>query len=259
MRCWIISLAAAVALSCSVKEDRTGCACILVLDMTSCSDAPDNVRIDLRTSGGRIEQDFIPGRDSPLYEYPVPKGMCTLSAYICPRELSQETEAIVIDPGDNCPELFASVSSFEAAGETAQHRVVLHKQYAGVTLDLGDSSWQGSDCTVIAKGEVCGVSLADLRPLEGIYLYQVPAAGDGTRRFRLPRQTGAGAQALTLELQAPGAAPRTFDLGKYLQEAGYDWDAEDLQDITVKVRDSEILVEISSCDWTIQSRQTVVI
>lgn len=261
MRCWILSMAAVMALtaSCSVKEDRSECACLLVLDMSSCSDAPDNIRIDLRTLDERIEQNFIPGQDSPFYEYPVTKGVCSLSAYLCPRELSSGTDKITFGQGENCPELFASCSVFEASGETAEHKVVLHKQFATVTLDLEDSPWNALPCTITVKGEINGMTLSDLKPIKGKYVYEVMPDASGIRSFRLPRQTESSASELSLELSAPGGSPQVFDLGKYLSEAGYDWQKEDLEDITVKVRKTEIEVEISGSDWSIHSTDVIVI
>lgn len=261
MRCWILSMAAMMALtaSCSVKEDRSECACLLVLDMSSCSNAPDNIRIDLRTLDERIEQNFIPGQDSPFYEYPVTKGVCSLSAYLCPRELSSGTDRITIEEGENCPELLASCSVFEASGETAEHKVVLHKQFATVTLDLEDSPWNGVSCAITAKGEVNGISLSNLKPIEGRYVYEIVPDASGNRSFRLPRQTKSSASALSLELRTPGGSPQVFDLGKYLSEAGYDWQMEDLEDMTVKIKETEIEVVITGSDWSIHPTDVIVI
>ena len=261
MRCRILSIAAILALtaSCSVKEDRSECPCLLVLDMSSCSDAPDNIRIDLRTLDERFEQNFIPGQDSPFYEYPVTKGVCSLWAYLCPRELSTGTDRITVEQGENFPELYASCSVFEASGETARHKVVLHKQFARVTLDLEDSPWNGAPCEITVKGEVKGITLTDLRPVEGRYVYEVVPDVSGIRSFRLPRQTESSAAALSLELRTPGGIPQIYDLGKYLSEAGYDWQTEDLEDMTVKIRKTEIEVEITGSDWTIHSTDVIVI
>ena len=254
-----IAVAAAVSSSCSIKEDRAGCACLLVLDMTSCSDAPDNVRIDLRTADETIERDFIPGQDSPFYEYPVTKGLCSLSAFLCPRELSPGTDRIIVEPGENCPELFASSSVFEVSGETAEHKVVLHKQFAVVTVDLEESHWNASACEIAVKGDIKGISLTDLNPIEWQFYYEVPSDAQGNRTFRLPRQTEGSSATLTLELRAPGWSPQVFELGEYLAQAGYDWQSEDLQDVVVKLRNSEIVIETNSADWTIHSTEIIVI
>lgn len=261
MRNRILSLIAVTALAtaCSVKEDRTGCACLLVLDMSPCANAPDNIRIELKTLDERIEQNFIPGQDSPFYEYPVTKGSCVLSAFLCPRELSSGTEKIIIEEGENCPELYASLSVFEALGETAEHKVFLHKHFATVTLDLEESSWDSQSCDIRVEGGINGISLTDLKPTEGKFCYEAPVNGLGRRTFRLPRQTQGSVENLTLLLGAQGRSPQIFELGKYLSEAGYDWEMEDLQDVEVKVKESEIVIEILSSDWIIQSTEVIVI
>ena len=257
----IISIlaAAAIVMSCSIKEDRSECACLLVLALTECSDAPDNIRIDLRTLDERIEQNYIPGQDRPFYEYPVTKGSCSLSAFLCPRELSTGTEKIIVSLGENSPELYASRSVFEASGETAEFLVVLHKQFANVVLDLEESPWEGVDCEIIVSGAVNGISLATLDPIEGRFRYNVPVGRQGERAFRLPRQTESSAGMLTLELKSGDGSPQVFELGKYLSEAGYDWKEEDLRDVVVKIKESEMVIEIISSDWITDSTDVIVI
>lgn len=259
MRCRILSLMASIAVlsSCSVKEDRSECACLLVLDMSPCTNAPDNIRIDLKTLDERIEQNFIPGQDQPFYEYPVTKGVCSLSAFLCPRELSSGTDRILINPGENCPELYASRSVFEVSGETAEHQVVLHKQFAAVTLEFEDSGLGCQDCDITVMGEINGISLVDLKPLEGQFRYEVPASAQEKMTFRLPRQNERSSGNLVLEIRRQGGSPQVFELGKYLSEAGYDWGKEDLEDIVVEIKESEIVIEISSSDWIIQSAEIV--
>ena len=261
MRWWILSMAAAAALasSCSIKEDRTECACLLVLDLSSCANAPDNIRIDLKTLDDRIRKDIIPGQDNPFYECPVAKGACSLTAFICPGKLSSKEDYITVEPGENFPELYASKSVFEASGETLEHKVVLHKQFATVTIDLDDSPWDEATCEITVKGSISGISLSDLKPVQGQFIYIVPADEQGKRTFRLPRQTEGSVGDLILEIRTAGGSPQIFELGKYLSEAGYDWEMEDLQDITVKIRESEIIVDIKSSDWIIQTTEVIVI
>ena len=62
-----------------------------------------------------------------------------------------------------------------------------------------------------------------------------------------------------LELRRPGGSPQVFELGKYLSDAGYDWQEEDLEDINVKIRESEIVIEICGSDWINQPTDIVVI
>ncbi len=259
MRCRILSLMASIAVisSCSVKEDRSECACLLVLDMSPCTNAPDNIRIDLKTLDERIEQNFIPGQDKPFYEYPVTKGECALTAFLCPRELSYGTDRILIDPGENCPELYASRSVFEVSGETAEHKVVLHKQFASVILNIEDSGLSRQDCDITVIGGINRISLVDFKPLERQLRHNVPVSAQEKLTFRLPRQNERCSGILVLEISRQGGSPRVFELGKYLSEAGYDWGKEDLEDIVVDIKESEIVIEISSSDWIIQSAEIV--
>ena len=99
-------------LSCSVKEDRSLCACRLTVDLSSCTGAGDLIRIRVLTADEIIGRDFIPGEDSPYYEIPVSKGSCSLEAFLCPQGLQAGSGGISVAPGESCPELYAFCSSF---------------------------------------------------------------------------------------------------------------------------------------------------
>ena len=67
--------------------------------------------------------------------------------------------------------------------------MVLHKQFAEVTVNLDESPWNAATCEIAVKGGINGVSLTDLKPVEGRFYYEVPKDPRGVRTFRLPRQT----------------------------------------------------------------------
>ena len=176
-------------LSCSVKEDRSLCACRLTVDLSSCTGAGDLIRIRVLTADEIIERDFIPGEDSPYYEIPVSKGSCSLEAFLCPQGLQAGSGGISVAPGESCPELYAFCSSFQAAGETAGQKVELHKQFSQITLVLEDSPWDDPGCVFEVTAPSAGISLPEMDAAGGGFRFQVPYSGPGQRLFRLPRQT----------------------------------------------------------------------
>lgn len=245
--------------SCSVKEDRSLCACRLTVDLSSCSGASDIIRIRVCTADEVIERDFIPGEDSPFYEIPVSKGSCSLEAFLCPRGLQADSGAISVAQGDGCPELFAFASSFDASGEAAGQKVTLHKQFATITLVLEESPWDNPESRFTVIAPSAGISLPDLGAIEGGFRYEIPYGGPGERSFRLPRQEQGDAGRIVLELTSPDGRTHTVELGRMLQEAGFDWSAEDLGDAVLSIRAGEFLLEISGSDWENQKIDTIII
>lgn len=238
--------------SCSVKEDRSLCACRLTVDLSSCAGASDLIHIRVLTANEVIERDFIPGEDMPFYEIPVSKGSCSLEAFLCPQGLQAGSGAISVAPGDSCPELYAFCASFEATGETAGQTVRLHKHFTEITLLLEDSPWDNPGCTFLVTAPSSGVSLPGLEAAGGGFRYEIPYSGAGERSFRLPRQDEGGAGRILLELTAPDGYHQTVELGRMLSEAGFDWNAEDLPDVVLTIRGGEVSLEITGADWEIQ-------
>lgn len=252
-RLLLTAVLAATLLSCSVKEDRSLCACRLTVDLSSCSAAGDLIHIRVLTSDQVIERDFIPGEDSPYYEIPVSKGSCSLEAFLCPQGLRAGTEGISVAPGDSCPELYAFSASFQAEGETAGQKVELHKQFAQITLTLEDSPWDSPGCTFEVTAPSAGISLPEMDAAGGGFRFQVPYSGPGQRLFRLPRQKESDADRILLVLTAPDGYRQTIELGRMLLEAGFDWNAQDLSDAVLSIRGGEVSLEISGADWEIHN------
>ena len=243
--------------ACSVKEDRSNCACRLTVDLSSCAGASEMIRLRVCTQDQVIERDFIPGEDSPYYEIPVSKGSCSLEAFLCPQGLQAGSGGISVAPGDGCPEIYAFASAFDASGETAGQKVTLHKQFANVTLLLEDSPWDSPECRFTVKAPSSGISLPDLGVLEGGFRYEIPYGGPGERSFRLPRQLESQAGGIVLELASPDGRTQTVELGRMLLEAGFDWNAEDLGDAVLSIRGGEFNIEITGSDWENQEIHTI--
>ena len=244
-------------LSCSVKEDRSLCACWLTLDLSSCAGASDLIRIRVISADEVVVRDFIPGEDSPFYEIPVSKGSCSLEAFLCPQGLQTGAGAISVAPGDSCPELYAFCSTFLAAGETAGQKVELHKQFSQITLTLEDSPWDNPGCAFEVTAPSAGISLPEMGAAGGGFRFLVPYSGPGQRLFRLPRQKESDADRILLELTAPDGYRQTIELGRLLKESGFDWNAEDLPDAVLSIRGGEVSLQITGADWEIQNISTV--
>ena len=74
----------------------------------------------------------------------------------------------------------------------------------------------------------------------------VPREGERVVSFRIPRQ---GDTKLTVTIQPEEAAAARFLLGEYIDRLGYNWKAEELQDIYVSVDLVRGLADVRVADW----------
>ncbi|MBQ1673109.1 MAG: hypothetical protein II064_03385 [Bacteroidales bacterium] len=99
------------------------------------------------------------------------------------------------------------------------------------------------------RGSTCGFDAADFTAIDGAYLYTVQE-NDGAGRIsvRIPRQRR---NDLVLEFWDKDDHTRRFTspVGLYLFAAGYDPDALDLTDYTIRIDFRQALLYLRVSDW----------
>ena len=240
-----------IAFSCSVKEDRSDCPCLLRLDFGSMPESEAGKRLLVSVNRGSeciIRDSLTPVREGGLYEMEVPKDELYVNLW------SEEAMEYVSDGelriplGDECP----AVRMFSAALDTrdCESRVIdvsLFKNYCLLTVSfVGDSGGLGQYLAGV-DGRVDGYS-PDGSPNEGEFFHFIQEYGDGSGNFRLllPRQRDAS---LKLDIFGDKGLLKSFSLGNYLRESGYDWTARDLKDATVLVDFAGTRITISVGGW----------
>ena len=232
----------ATCLSCSVKEVRDLCPCLLRLDFSG--------NDSMLLSGGVFAR--ICGQDSGFEvseTLEFDQGLSTCHSVRVPRE---ELRLLVVCPpdgsfltpdnGKSFPHLWMDCLEIAASGEASEADVVLHKSYCEISMSLrGSSAAEVLPFGLEVWGNVWGYSP------EGI-----PAAG----AFRVPVQDGAVCvprqidNSLKLDIVDGEGIVRTFALGNYMEESGYDWSAPDLADIQLEIDWSRTSVTFSIARWS---------
>lgn len=233
-------LAAAACLllscSCSVKEDRSACPCCLTIDL-NCIDF-ENI---LDGQDGALRLVLHEGRDTAYMgtalvdpalaelSVKVGRGVLTRGAWVMPGEANGGH--VRIAPGSECPPVWMGVSRVDCRGDEARDTIILHKRWCGVTVRMkgaGSTSWQFAS----AQSDVCGYA-ADGEVVMGNYNYVADCRG-GDFSFRIPRQVD-DSLSLTVGRGSPEApsSMKVFPLGRVISGSGYDWDAADLDDVSV--------------------------
>lgn len=257
--------------ACTVLEDRSACPCFVHVDLNSeRNQVCDSLRIMLDTPSGFSYRGTVLrseyGRDLCV-EVPSREGV-----YISVLDGSVEVESradvlpsVVIPVGEQCPEVYMYTSFLDTSGESVADSVVVGKNYCSVVmnftarnLDLYEVHIVGNVCGYAFGGdtegpaEVHGIGMV----LGGHFDYSPSTDDPVTCCFRLPRQMD---NSLQLVISAPGAPSRTFALGNYIAQSGYDWNAYDLDDIMMSLDFAENGFTVTVNNWSITEEFDVLI
>lgn len=221
--------------SCSVKEDRTACPCALYIDLCELPPAGVTLALTGEDYAGQLEA----ARDTTLV-VKVPKTGVRVLA------VSGATPGpdgrVVIPPGFDAPPLYLFSAGVPTPGDTAHVSVRLNKHYCQLSLTLESPPGWGEPYWTQVRGRVNGIC-QDGTPSEGEFSCRLDPGGV----IRLPRQHPASE--LWLDIVMPDRLVRSFALGTYMLEAGYDWTAPDLEDLPLEIRLSVTRISLSVGTW----------
>ena len=97
------------------------------------------------------------------------------------------------------------------------------------------------------ESECCGIDLRDLSPLSGEHIFPVREAPDGHMGFNLLRHDPGADIALAIYDRTQRAD--VLPIGDWMREIGYDWEEEDLKDITLDIDYARQRVWIALAGW----------
>jgi len=234
-------------IACSVKEDRNPCPCSLTVSFSD-PDITGPVEI-MGWDSGTIFRNRVRIEDCrPEWSKSVRKGVFILSA------CKGIAESVILTGHEiriptNCQadSLYAYFEKVDATGDRAHADVSLRKQFATVFLDIRKSEETVHACRFQVEGNTCGFDVLDFSPIAGPFFFEpVPAMGETVVTFRIPRQAD---DSLTVNIQPEDAPSACFPLGEYIRQLGYNWKAEELQDIFLSIDLVRGLVDLRVADW----------
>ena len=239
---------------CTVKEDRVPCPCYLNVSFADRDQVPQGAEVDLL--GWHDAELFRAGIDiaeyDPYWVRGVHKGFLTLSAYRGVEKVRDDGHYVLITPGNQADSLYAFHDEVDCTGDMAYSEVTFRKQFCTVHLDILRSASQMKDFRFLVEGNTCGFDLLSFEAVGGAFRCEpVPAAGARVVDFRIPRQVD-DSMTVTLWMRMPEGNYDdlgTFPLGQYIVRMGYNWTAEELQDIYVVIDLVLGLVTINVEGW----------
>ena len=233
---WGLFLIMTIEASCTVvKEDRTDCPCALHIELSGLPSYP----VNLSLSGKGYQQEWEIGRDTSLLAM-VPKSGVQLLA-IAGTSLPREN-AVRIPLGFDCPPLYLHTEWLETPEDSSRVKVQLQKHFCTLSLSFDGPAGWGEPYWAEVRGPVEGLSLEG-EPLEGDFSCRL----DVGNRIRLPRQNAE--DALWLDIAMPDRVIRSFALSHYMQDAGYDWSADNLDDLPLQINLSVTALTFRTGRW----------
>lgn len=239
--------------SCSVKENRDACPCRLELEFSG-EDAlrcREGIILTLLGVSGAAEgyahRDTVvdeTAEDKVVWSLDVPKGKMIVTS-VWPDDIRLEPDIhtgrlVSIPAGKDCPMLWTCCKEISLEKEAVRQSMTLSKNYCHLILRVEDTSGGPFPFRMEVRGNVCGYNL-DGTLQSGKFVAEVKNAGDTDEQsdsgtvegyINLPRQKD---NSLCLDIISEDEKVRTFALGNYIEDSGYDWSSENLKDITMTI------------------------
>lgn len=246
-----------LAPGCSVKEDRIECP-VYVTVLTD-----EFVRLGMNEGLVSFSGTRVIDREDVSFLSILRSGY----RQACPREFARAAvfsgaenyilveESMRVLPGCQAGLLWAYGESFCAKSDEYVIDATPHKQYCLVQFLFDDSPTAAPDYPwrFRIRAACSGMDIYTLEPLEGDYSACVGPNAVGTWYGVIPRQKS---NDLLLEVYLPeeghedrGRIDYVIDLGAKFEAMGYDWTAEDLRDVSVKVGFASAGITVSVQDW----------
>lgn len=237
-----------------IKEDRSECPCRLFLDFTDVDTSSIASADILMTSEEGFEfVDVVESGYFADYMIKVPSHQISLQVLAGAGHCLSSDMSVVIPYGEECPKLFRHESVINADSEVVKERIRLRKNHCVLTVQVEAGEDYPFKLTV--KGRVDGYG-SNLKPTVGDFSCRAVPDDSGQCVVVIPRQLDSS---LALEVDDGTGSVKTFAVGESIVAGGYDWEAEDLDDVTVTLDYSLTEIALEIIEWTEESVHEVII
>ena len=247
-------LSVIVAVSSCIKEDRSECPCRLVLDFSDIdTDVISAAAVSMTSADGFAYSEDVDRSDFDEYMVTVPRTEIEVNIWAGAGHLLNDDMSVVIPYGEDCPRVFLHESVLMTDFELVEEKVILKKNHCVLTVQVEKGGDYPFDLTV--KGRVDGYG-SDFRPSVGEFSCRTQPDSLGRCVVVLPRQLDSS---LMLEVDDGSESVKTFAIGESVVAGGYDWNAGNLDDVTVMLDYSLTEVTLEIEEWNDEKIYDVVI
>ncbi|MGM9736841.1 MAG: hypothetical protein ACI3ZT_00340 [Candidatus Cryptobacteroides sp.] len=260
--------------SCSLKEDRIACPCMLTVYFGNATDADGEAILTVSTelsgrngrqSGGQgflIQESILPSDYQYGYTEEVPRAEIDVSAIQGLKNSTLSGNNVIIAYGSDSDRLFIYSETIDCQCEKASATARLHKDWASLEISTGNYGELSGRLEITVSGNINGVDILSGKPAEGKFECQARLFDEdfGTYELNLPRQIK-GKRELFIKMTDIGEGKELLHccLSDILETAGYDWDKENLDDIRLDFDQIDCTFTVRICDWESGTEGPVVI
>ena len=232
--------------SCTVKEDRRICPCILDVFFSDREIIADPVTLvgwsDQEEFGVRVKTADYPER----YTHKAPRTMISFGAAEGVVNCQKNGHFLIVPEGYECDSLYVYSDLVDCTGETACTTVIFHKQFATVHLGITNKDYEAGDFSFVVESHSCGIDMLTCAPVEGDFRCMPRLYEDKKYRYRIPRQSD---ESMKLAVTHYSGDTAIFPLGRLIDSIGYDWEAKDLQDIYITLDITRGRIGVGVAGW----------
>lgn len=251
-------LASALGVSCSIKEDRSVCPCIINLDYGL-------VNSDRRFHNGKDTMLVLIGEQYSSLERPCdyPDNHSVTVARIntgvdcycgMTRSRLDGTHSLLVIPkGEDADPLFSFHEDVFFDGFTEEYTVTprMGNECTKVIVTFRDEDMDTSlgDRILRVTGTTCGLDLRSGLPIAGEFLCDMKIFDNKSYSFNMPRQQSKDISIDVLSSETGNSMFR-INLANELELAGFGWNDESLPPVVVLYVDTRnIIVDVRIIDW----------
>ena len=234
----VLSLLVLLSLTaCTVLEDRDSCPC--TLSFVPASDV-GRVHLMLDTGSGFLWEDCVEDLGESRFQVPREMLRCCVVQVAEPGPEG----SWLIPEGEDCPEIHMHRSRIDARCAEVTDTVTLHKYFCVMDIRLKGSA-SGKVRSLEVRSSTAGYDRHG-ESAEGVFCHSPSRLKSGAYRLRLPRQLSSD---LEMEVEFLSGSSTVFPLGVYMERLGYDWTAEDLEDVQLSIDGQNSTVRIITSCW----------
>ena len=231
--------------SCSVKEDRSPCPSLLIINTEELSEriSPHVINI-WSDDNSHIRDKIIPEEHPPEFTEVVKRSINSLSA-VCGLDKTEiDGRCIMIRRGQESDRIWAHCSKVDCTGEYGNDTLHMHKQFCVLTIDMLDypedsTDWSEFDAIPEIHGSCDGFRLDEGVPHRGDFIAKARYAGNNMFQIVLPRQYPD--DDLVMKVIKDEVPIGSVDIGAILKLAGFDWEKKDLDDAFIIIRNGNMI------------------
>ncbi|MDE6871309.1 MAG: hypothetical protein K2J62_04195 [Bacteroidales bacterium] len=236
--------------SCSVKEDRETCPCVLVLDFSKVDNGLlTSLNLSVAGPDGILCQDVVQ-EDFYVKEYrvAVPKGGVMLNVYSFPGDesygmLNADGDVLEIPEGCECPPVYMHSVEIDTRKEIHRETVVPLKNFCRLSIEMVSDGY--SPYILEINGNVNGYG-HDGFPKEGNFAFVPETDENGCCTVNIPRQKDSS---LRLRICDEDGVLKDFAVGEYIVAMGYDWSQKELDDVEIIIDYAKTDITLIVDDW----------